>query len=66
MAEQIECSVVAIHGDHDPHPAAGVEQPLAAILDNFQFVLLERCGHTPWKEKYAVEEFYRMLDELVR
>jgi pimeloyl-ACP methyl ester carboxylesterase len=31
-AKMIRCPVVAIHGDHDPHPAEGVRIPLSRIL----------------------------------
>ena len=57
----ISCPVIAIHGEDDPHPAAGVEKPLAAILDDFRFLLLRRCGHRPWIERHAREQFYRVL-----
>ncbi|HEY5599053.1 MAG TPA: alpha/beta hydrolase, partial [Candidatus Manganitrophaceae bacterium] len=50
-AGEIKCPVTAIHGDHDPHPAEGVEKPLAAALNGFKFILLEKCGHIPWMEK---------------
>ncbi len=66
LARGIQCPVVAIHGDYDPHPAEGVENPLRRTLDDFKFVLLEKCGHTPWMEKYAAETFFRILhDELI-
>ena len=55
--------MVAIHGDHDPPPAAGVREPLAAILKDFYFVLLERCGHQPWIERQARDTFYDILKE---
>ena len=32
LAKQIKCPVVAIHGDYDPHPAEGVQDPLSAAL----------------------------------
>ena len=51
--QHITCQVIAIHGDYDPHPAAGVERPLSAVLKNFRFILLNDCGHKPWVEKYA-------------
>lgn len=64
-AKLVRCPVVAIHGDYDPHPAAGVQEPLSAALQDFRFHLLEHCGHTPWMEKQAREAFYRTLkDEL--
>lgn len=62
---EVSCPVVAIHGDADPHPAAGVREPLTGILDEFRFVLLERCGHRPWVERHARESFFEALrDEL--
>jgi pimeloyl-ACP methyl ester carboxylesterase len=37
---RVACPVVAIHGDHDPHPAEGVRAPLARVLAEFSFLLL--------------------------
>jgi pimeloyl-ACP methyl ester carboxylesterase len=62
-ARFIQCPVVAIHGDHDPHPAEGVQKPLSAILKDFRFVLLEKCGHTPWMEKQARDTFFFVLEK---
>lgn len=59
--KKIKCPVVAIHGDYDPHPWQGIKEPLELILTDFEFFLLEKCGHDPWKEKQAREEFYRIL-----
>jgi pimeloyl-ACP methyl ester carboxylesterase len=65
MGSKIRCPVVAIHGDHDPHPAEGVRGPLARVLKDFRFVLLEKCGHEPWLERWARDRFYQILkDEL--
>ena len=60
-ARQVRCPVVAIHGDYDPHPAAGVQAPLSIALKSFRFILLRNCGHTPWIEKQAKEAFYHTL-----
>ena len=57
----IQCPVVAVQGDHDPHPAEGVRVPLSGTLDDFRFVLLEQCGHKPWIERQARDTFYRVL-----
>ena len=59
--KNIRCPVVAIHGDFDPHPAEGVRQPLSGVLRDFKFILLEKCGHTPWIERWASDGFYRVL-----
>ncbi len=59
--ETIRCPVVAIHGDHDPHPAEGVRAPLSEVLKDFRLILLKRCGHKPWIERQVAEEFYDIL-----
>ncbi len=63
LAEQIKCPVTAIHGDYDPHPAEGVKKPLTNMLNDFRFILLENCGHTPWIERQARDEFFGILKE---
>ena len=57
FGKRIKCPVVAIHGDYDPHPAEGVKIPLSETLDKFKFILLKKCGHYPWNEKKAFNEF---------
>lgn len=59
----VKCPVVAIHGDYDPHPARPVLDYLANHLERFSAVLLKRCGHCPWQEKYAREEFIACLQK---
>lgn len=63
LVKKVEGPVVAIHGDYDPHPAEGVRQPLSAVLKSFRFILLEKCGHAPWTERWAKEQFYDIMDE---
>ncbi len=60
-ARMVRCPVVAIHGDSDSSSASGVANPLTAALSTFHMVVLPRCGHAPWREFYASEEFYRTL-----
>ncbi len=61
MGEQIKCPVMAIHGNHDPHPFEGVKAPLSKVIKDFRFMLLDNCGHYPWQEKHAYEDFYQMM-----
>lgn len=63
LGEKICCPVTAIHGDYDPHPYEGVKKPLGNILENFRFIMLRKCGHKPWLEKQAKEEFYKILEK---
>jgi len=59
-ARSLRCPVLAIHGEYDPHPVAGVSEPLAD-LPHFRCTTLPRCGHTPWLERQAHEPFFRIL-----
>jgi pimeloyl-ACP methyl ester carboxylesterase len=61
LGKKIQCHVTAIHGDYDPHPAEGVKAVLSKTIRTFEFYLLEKCGHYPWKEKYARNDFYNIL-----
>lgn len=61
MGQKINCPVLAIHGDYDPHPFSGVSNPLSHTLPDFRFVLLPKCGHYPWLERDAKARFYRIL-----
>jgi len=63
LASRIECPVIAIHGDYDSHPAEGVREPLERLVKDSRFVLLERCGHIPWKESHGREPFYELIEE---
>ncbi len=66
LAKDIRCPVLAIHGDYDPHPVEGVIVPLGMALKDFRFVLLEKCGHEPWKERAAKDRFYKILKDELR
>jgi len=63
LGKQVECPVVAIHGDYDPHPYKGVKEPLSQVVKEFRFVLLEKCGHKPWIEKEVRNKFYKILEK---
>jgi pimeloyl-ACP methyl ester carboxylesterase len=61
LIQTISCPVVAIHGTYDPHPIEGVKAPLSPHLNNFRFIELKNCGHKPWLEKEAKNDFYNIL-----
>ncbi len=63
LGAHIQCPVVAVHGDYDPHPYEGVEKPLSRVLKNWRFILLKNCGHLPWLEREAKDKFYQLLQE---
>jgi pimeloyl-ACP methyl ester carboxylesterase len=66
IARLIKCPVVAIHGDYDPHPADGVKRPLSKAIKDFRFILLQKCGHYPWRERNARDTFYCILNAEIR
>lgn len=61
LAGNIRCPVVAIHGDYDPHPRVGVQEPLSRVIKDFRFIELHHCGHKPWIEREAKDQFYKTL-----
>jgi len=63
FGELIDLPVVAIHGEDDPHPWTGVAEPLGQVLEQFEMYRLPRCGHYPWKERFAREAFFARLEE---
>ncbi len=66
IGKQIQCPVVAIHGDYDPHSPEGVQKPLSTVLKSFRFILLKNCGHLPWIEREARDKFYEIIKEELR
>ncbi len=66
QASKIHCPVVAIHGEYDVHPAAGVEYPLGERIQNFRMIRLEKCGHNPWRERQAREVFFEILKREIK
>jgi len=66
IAGKIKCPVVAIHGDYDPTPPEGIRETLFPLIPDFQFLLLEKCGHYPWYESFARERFFSIMGEILR
>lgn len=60
---RIACPLTLIQGAVDPHPVAGVLQPLKGGHADMKAYVLDRCGHTPWRERYARAEFARIMSE---
>lgn len=59
-AKAVACPITAFHGIYDPHPVDGIREPMRG-QENFSLIELERCGHDPWKEKWAREIFFERL-----
>jgi pimeloyl-ACP methyl ester carboxylesterase len=52
-----------LHGADDPHPGTLIHERLATCVPNLELVLLDRCGHEPWRERHAREPFLAALGE---
>lgn len=63
IKRKIECPIVAIHGDYDPHPAESIRSFFSDTIKDFRFILLKDCGHYPWRERRAKDEFLKVLKE---
>ncbi len=59
--EKVTCPIVIIHGDWDPHPWEGVYFPISDLGLDYEFYLLDNCGHEPWREVDALEEYFAIL-----
>ncbi len=65
IATHINLPIRVLHGDKDPSPLNGVVEPLEGRIADLKWYELPRCGHYPWKEKYAKERFWEIIrDEM--
>lgn len=59
--KKITCKIYLVQGDKDPHPVNGVTIPLQENSVMCEAYILENCGHSPFMEKYAKDNFYKIL-----
>lgn len=57
----IRSPVLMLHGSFDPHPGKMIRDSLLPYLPQLEYVELPHCGHTPWRERVARDEFFAML-----
>jgi pimeloyl-ACP methyl ester carboxylesterase len=57
----IDVPVLMLHGTVDPHPGAMVRATLRQYIRHLECREWERCGHFPWLEKFARDDFYGVL-----
>lgn len=58
---RISVPVLMVHGDADPHPGGMIRDTLSQVLPQLQYLELPRCGHYPWLERDARDEFFAAL-----
>lgn len=64
--QNVKSKLYLIQGEFDPHPAEGVTLPLQEKGIPCETYVLRKCGHSPFMEKYAKEEFYKILLQVIR
>lgn len=57
--------IILIQGKADPHPAEGITEPLQKNGVACETYILEKCGHSPFMEKYAKDAFYNILLKII-
>ena len=55
-----------MQGELDPHPVKAVTIPLQENGVPCETYILEKCGHSPFMEKYAKDEFYKILIHVIK
>ena len=58
---RIRAPVVVLHGADDSHPVEGVVEPLRDAGLRPRVIVFPRCGHEPWRERYARAPFFKVL-----
>lgn len=62
---RIKCNLYLIQGATDPHPVNGITIPLQEIGIACETYVLDKCGHSPFMEKYAKNKFYEILHQIL-
>jgi len=57
----ITSPVIMLHGTYDPHPGQMIRASLAPYLPQLEYHQWERCGHSPWVEKHARDDFFAVM-----
>jgi pimeloyl-ACP methyl ester carboxylesterase len=59
----IRSPVLMMHGDYDPHPGPLIRDSLRPFIPHLEYYRMTRCGHEPWRERYARDFFFATLAE---
>ncbi len=57
----ITSDVLMLHGSYDPHPGRMIHESLQPFIRRLEYQELDRCGHSPWLERFARTEFFLAL-----
>jgi len=59
--EKITLPAIMLHGDYDVHPGDMIYAGLKKHIPQLEYEHWEKCGHDPWLERYAREDFFKVL-----
>jgi len=59
----IRSPVLMLHGSYDPHPGPSTRDLLRTHIPQLEYHELPRCGHSPWRERFARDEFFRIMSQ---
>jgi len=62
----IEEPVLMLHGSFDPHPGAMIRDSLKPFIPQLEYHEFAECGHYPWVERAARDEFLARLRTWLR
>jgi pimeloyl-ACP methyl ester carboxylesterase len=62
----ITCPVLMLHGQADPHPGDITRDDLRLHIPQLEYREFPRCGHSPWLEREAKDEFFERLNDWIR
>src|SRR5687768_1265939 len=51
-----------LNGDVDPHPGSLIAEDLRRYIPHLEYRELAKCGHSPWLERQARDEFFASLE----
>ena len=64
--DRISVPVIMLHGSYDPHPGRMTFETLSKYIPQIEYTEFINCGHSPWKEKQARNQFYEKLKSWLR
>ncbi len=59
--DAIDAPILMLHGDEDPHPGRAISNALRGHVRRLEYVALPECGHEPWRERRARQQFFQVL-----
>ncbi len=66
LFSRIRVPLLMMHGGADPHPGASIRTALEPHLPQLEYRELAECGHYPWLERAARDEFFTVLRSWLR